>query len=340
MHRLFTLVAATAAIIAANSFDASAQTKITVGKTPGGSGFHLPSYVAVAKGQFKAEGLDATVITMTGKALVTAGLSNNVNFVPIPGGGSQASLQGAPLRYIVGQSLLSQWAIITPQSVAKVEDLKGKTLGYGRAGAADYDEGEIVLSRFFNMKVGRDYKVISFQGEPERLAALINGDIHGALVSVPTVAKAKLAGFKPLLNTGTYLPRVGGTFWVMQGYLDKNPDTVKRFVRAIARACEYIRTNKDGTVDVIQEEYGVKDRKEAEAIWAELQNAYGPEIPAPLFLELFEGRRQEMISEGTWPKDKPLPDVDKYVTRELLEATLKDMGYKSHIGPDGQIKSN
>ena len=63
--------------------------------------------------------------------------------------------------------------------IKKVEDLKGKTLGYARAGAADYDEGATVLERFFNMKVGKDYKVISFQGEPERIAALINGDIAG-----------------------------------------------------------------------------------------------------------------------------------------------------------------
>ena len=38
-----------------------------------------------------------------------------------------------------------------------------------------------MLHRFFHMDVGKDYKVISFQGEPERIAALINGDIQGAL---------------------------------------------------------------------------------------------------------------------------------------------------------------
>ena len=34
------------------------------------------------------------------------------------------------------------------------------------------------------MEVGKDYKVISFQGEAERIAALVNGDIQGALISV------------------------------------------------------------------------------------------------------------------------------------------------------------
>ena len=38
---------------------AETLTKITVGKTTGGSGFHIPSYVAMNQGYYKAEGLDA-----------------------------------------------------------------------------------------------------------------------------------------------------------------------------------------------------------------------------------------------------------------------------------------
>ena len=40
---------------------AQAQTKITVGKFLSGSGFHIPSYVAMDQGFYKAEGLDATL---------------------------------------------------------------------------------------------------------------------------------------------------------------------------------------------------------------------------------------------------------------------------------------
>jgi hypothetical protein len=151
---------------------------------------------------------------MTGKALVTAGLGGAIDFVPIPGGGSQASLKGAKLMYVVGQSLVSQWAIVTPKQFTAVEQLKGKTCGFGRPGSADYDEGEIVLSKTFHMNVGKDYKVISFQGEPERIAALINGDIQCALVSFPHAARGVMAGFKILMKTGDYLPRIGGVFWV------------------------------------------------------------------------------------------------------------------------------
>ena len=70
---------------------AEAQTPISFGKTVGGSGFHIPSYVAMSRGLFKAEGLDARIVSLTGKALVTAALSGSVDFGTV---GPDDRLQG------------------------------------------------------------------------------------------------------------------------------------------------------------------------------------------------------------------------------------------------------
>ena len=43
-----------------------------IGRTVGGSGFHIPSYVAIDKGFLKAEGLDANFIAATAGVLVRA----------------------------------------------------------------------------------------------------------------------------------------------------------------------------------------------------------------------------------------------------------------------------
>src|SRR5437762_1824925 len=142
--------AALAAMIALPSGAAIAQTKITVGKIVGGIGLHIPSYIAMDKG------LDARWIELQGRPMITAGLTGNLDFVPIPSGGANAVLTaGAPLKYIVNQSLKPQYIIVAKAEIKKVEDLKGKTLGYARVGAADYDEGATTLERFFNMKVGQ-----------------------------------------------------------------------------------------------------------------------------------------------------------------------------------------
>ena len=121
---------------------------------------------------------------------MTAGLTGSIDFIPIPSGGSQAALSGAEIRYVVGEALKSQWLILARPNINKPEDLKGKTVGYGRAGSADYDEGAAVMSRAFKMELGRDYKVISFQGEGERVAAMINGDVDAVLITVPHAPRA------------------------------------------------------------------------------------------------------------------------------------------------------
>ena len=158
---------------------------IKIGKTIGGSGFHIPSYIAVDKGMLKAEGLNADFISAGAGVLVRAGIAKEIEFVPIPGGGAEAMLKGAPLAFIVGESLVSQWAIVTQPEFKRVEELKGKTIGLERPGQAAYTEAVVVLGKFFKMEPGKDYKVITFNAETDRVAALINKSIDAALLSFP-----------------------------------------------------------------------------------------------------------------------------------------------------------
>jgi NitT/TauT family transport system substrate-binding protein len=325
--RLLLTSAATMALAVALTATANAQTKVTIGKVIGGDGFHIPTYVAMDEGFYKAEGLDASLVELQASSQVAAVLSGNLDCAPIPSGGAQAALSGAKIMYIVGESLKSQWTITTRKEINKPQDLEGKTVGLGRAGGADYDEAQAVLHRFFHMDVGKDYKVISFQGEAERIAAMINGDIEGASLSVPLAAVAANSGLKILLRTGDYIPRAGGTIWCSQSFVEKNPEAVKKIIRAIAKAVMYFRTNKEGSIKVMEHQLGIKTDAEAGLIWDQLHNTFGAEVPKDLFRQIFESRRLTMIAARQWPADKPLPDPEQYLARNLLDPTLKAMGY-------------
>jgi NitT/TauT family transport system substrate-binding protein len=307
---------------------ASAQTKLTIGKVIGGDGFHIPTYVALDQDFFKAEGLDATLVELPASSMVSAVISGNLDCAPIPSGGAQAALSGAKIMYIVGESLKSQWTVTTRQDISSPADLKGKTLGLGRPGGADYDEAQAVLHRFYQMDSGKDYKVISFQGEPERIAAMVNNDIQGASLSIPHAVVAEKAGLKILLRTGDYIPRAGGTVWCMQSLVEQHPDTAKKIIRAIAKAVMYFRTNKEGSIKVMEHHIGsIKSDEEAALIWDQLHDSFGAEVPPDLFRELLESRRLTMIAARQWPQDKPLPDPEQFLVRTLLESTLKEMNY-------------
>jgi ABC-type nitrate/sulfonate/bicarbonate transport system substrate-binding protein len=123
---LAVIVSAAFAVPCAGNADAQ---HVTIGKVIGGDGFHLPSYVAMDRGFFKAEGLDVSLVELDPKIQVTAVLSGNLDCAPIPSGGAQAALSGAKITYIVGQSLKSQWTITARSDINKVEDLKGRMIG-------------------------------------------------------------------------------------------------------------------------------------------------------------------------------------------------------------------
>jgi len=259
---------------------------VKVGRTVGGSGFHIPSYVAIDKGFLKAEGLDANFIAATAGVLVRATIAKEIEFTPIPGGGSEAMLKGAPLVFFVGESLISQWTLTTTPDIKRVEDLKGKTLGLGRPGSADYSEMVVTLGKHFNMQPGKDYKVIAFTGEPDRVAALIQGSIQGGVLSFPHAARAEKEGMRILIRTGDYIPRLGGTFLTHKDYLKEKRDVVKRFTRGMIRATDYIKANKKGAMEVIQKYFEIKDAKVVESIYNQVYDKYSPEMLPELIKDL------------------------------------------------------
>jgi ABC-type nitrate/sulfonate/bicarbonate transport system substrate-binding protein len=321
----FSLVAIPMApILVLSEYSVFAQS-IKIGKTIGGSGFHIPSYIAMDKGLLKAEGLNADFISATASVLVRAGIAKEIEFVPIPAGGAEAMLKGAPLAFIVGESLVSQWTITTAPEIKRVEDLKGKTLGLQRPGQAAYTEAVVVLGKFFKMEPGRDYKVITFNAETDQVAALINKSIQGTILSFPHAARAEKAGMKILLKTGDYIPRLGGTFITHRDLLKEKRDVTKRFIRAMVKADDYVKANKQGTIEVIQKYFEIKEPALAEGIYNQVANAYGPEIPHDLLKELFESRTTPELG---WPAGKPLPDIEQFVARDLLNEVLKEMGRK------------
>ncbi len=282
-HLLAAVVAAIVNLFAGHIVFAQS---VKVGRTVGGSGFHIPSYVAIDKGFLKGEGLDANFIAATAGVLVRATIAKEIEFTPIPGGGSEAMLKGAPLVFFVGESLISQWTLTTTPDMKRVEDLKGKTLGLGRPGSADYSEIVITLGKHFNMHPGKDYKVIAFTGEPDRIAALIQGSIQGGVLSFPHAARAEKEGMKVLMRTGDYMPRLGGTFLTHKDFIKEKRNVVKKFTRGMIKATDYIRADKKGTMDVIQKYFEIKDAKVVEGIYSQVYDKYSPEMPPDLIKDL------------------------------------------------------
>lgn len=310
---------------------ALAQTKISIARTARPNVVQIPAYIAMHKGLFTREGLTAKFVLMTGKTMVTAGIRGAVDFVPNTQGGAQAALKGARLRYVVGGATISRWAIMVDRRIKSPADMRDRLLAQGHAGSPGFGQGARILRETFGLRLGRHYKAMSYPGDETRLAALIDGSVQAALLSFPYAARAQQAGFGLLLRTGAYLPRLDGAYWTSRNNLKKNRAAVAGFIRAIARAIEILRTDRDGSTEIIRQAFGIRDKKEAYFLRDMVHDGFSPDIPDALFREMFEERRQDMVSRELWPKGKKLPDVDRFVARSLLTTTLRGMGY--HLSP-------
>ena len=175
------------------------------------------------------------------------------------------------------------------------------------------------------MQPGKDYKVISFTGEPDRIAALIKGSIQGGVLSFPHAARAEKEGMKVLLRTGDYIPRLGGIFLTHKDVIKEKRDVVKRFTRAMIKSEDYIRANKKGTMEVIQKYFEINDPKVVESIYNQVHDKFGPEMPAEMIRDLFESRTTPELG---WPQGKPLPDLEQFVDRSFVSEVLREMGRK------------
>src|ERR1700724_2647154 len=101
---------------------------------------------------------------------------------------------------------------------------------------------------------------------------------------------------KGLLRTGDHIQRAGGTFWALKTYVDQHPETVTKFIRAIAKGVTYLRNDKEGSIPTLKEHLGIDNDKDAGIIWDQVHNTFGAELPAEQFREIFESRRLEMVA--------------------------------------------
>jgi len=260
MRKLVLTLFAMLSAAALSAGAATAQTKITVGKTNGGSGFHVPSYVAMDQGFFKAEGLDASFVTLQGRALVTAGLSGSVNFVPIPSGGAQAALSGADIRYVVGESLKSQWLIAARPEITKPEDLKGKTV------AATTSSGFYGMAVLFLRQHGLDPRdnLNIINASPAAVQTqLLAGKTEVGLMADPGLSNLVMNGFhivgdmKDGIRKELKMP-ADAPIWYIGAYahadwVDENPGRAEATMKMWREAAEFYEEKPDEADKIISE---------------------------------------------------------------------------------------
>lgn len=213
-----------------------------------------PLWLAKEAGIFANHGLDADLVTVRSAPLqVTALVSNEVQFVR----GSVSSMltaaaQGAKLKILL--SLFAERAsydfLVSP-SITRPSDLKGKKIGVQDFSGLLWTLTMLSL-RELGLDPQRDNISIQAIGDSTVIAqSLASGIIDGAALDKLQSIRLQGLGVKVLYD----LSRIAfpsSPFMSAEGYIQKNPQVVENFIKALIEASVIMRAQKERGLAVLQ----------------------------------------------------------------------------------------
>jgi len=225
--------------------------RIVIG-TPSRGLFEFPAVVAIRRGYYKDEGLDADKVQMQPAIAVKALISGDIDYLLAWGSAIRAAVTGVPIKAVVGMAARPLHVLIARPDIKTPKDLKGKIIGVDSfAGTVDYLSR--VAARHFGFEPEKDIKIIVTGESPTRLAALRAGSIDATPIDVAFAMKAEDEGFRRLLYLGDIIELPLSGIAVTDNKLQTQREQVKKVVRGSLRGSRFMKQNRGETIQMLSD---------------------------------------------------------------------------------------
>jgi ABC-type nitrate/sulfonate/bicarbonate transport system substrate-binding protein len=238
------------------------------------SGIFTPVWIAADEKLFLKNQLDTDMVFIGGSSVaVTALLTGEIDFDaggadPIIGG----ILGGADLAVVGFISNTTPLSLYVAPGIARVEDLKGKTVAVTRLASSSAYMLRVCLGQA-RLEPMKDVPFLQAGGYPEAFAALQAGRVQGAMLSPPTTYRAETAGFKRIWNgSGVEYPSL--VLATRRSFIKDPTDRAYRFFQAIAEGIHIFRTDKERAIKIMARYTKVSDPTILEKTYADNQEVH------------------------------------------------------------------
>lgn len=256
--------------------------KVRLGYSGVGSGEEVHHF-AKEVGLFNKSGLDVEIVYIPGgSTVVQAMASGEVQF----GRGSatevvSAHMAGFQLKILAALINKFVYSFVTPATVTKPQDLKGRAVAISRFGSGSDFITRMAL-KSWGLEPGKDVTILQVGNSPERLAAIAGGKVHGSILSLSQTPRAKKLGLRVLADLSqidTDYPQ--GVLYVTSSLIEKRPDLIRNFLSAYVEGIRQFKTNKQVAYNIIAKSSGLKDRAEIEEYHTLLSKNFLLDYPMP-----------------------------------------------------------
>jgi NitT/TauT family transport system substrate-binding protein len=248
-NRIIQIALLLALWVFAFSESAGAADKVRISVSSLDAAFLTP-VVALKRGFFKEEDIDAEIIRMNANVSVTALATGDTDYTTIFGSVVRAAIRGLPVRVVASFLDSPTQMLLARQEFKSVKELKGKTLGVSTFGATA-DVSARMMFRYSGVDPEKDIKIIALGADQARFTALKEGIVDVIVISPPADLEGRKFGFRVLARAYELFnfPFVG--LGANLKKINEKPDEIKRVIKALIKANRYIRTNRDGSIQVL-----------------------------------------------------------------------------------------
>ncbi len=211
----------------------------------------FPVKVAIEKGFFRHEGLEPQLIQMNGN-VATVALANGyidfaLNISPVLNG----AMQGLGTKLVAALNSRPLFSLVVRSEIKSPADLKGKIFAVSSFGNTQAILTEKHLQHL-GLKKG-EYQLLALGATPARIAAMENNIVQGSLMPLPTNVQMENKGYRLLGNTAEIVTNPIAGLGVHEDKLRRDPDLIKRTIRASLRSLQLLQANPKETVRILMD---------------------------------------------------------------------------------------
>jgi NitT/TauT family transport system substrate-binding protein len=231
-------------------FDARAEV-VNIGISTVGL-YELPTEIAKRKGFYQEEGLDVRKIVVRTPLHVAALLAGELDYSTVTGIILSASVQGMPLKTVMGWFDKPLHMLIARPNIKKITDLKDKRVAVSTHGSIPHVMLREALAAA-GMNPEKDITVLALGGSGDRLAALAAGIVDATPLDVAYIQRTEKLGFTNLLYLGDVVNLRLGGFAVNMDKIQRSPEQISRVVRATLKGVRFLKTNKPESLAILRD---------------------------------------------------------------------------------------
>jgi NitT/TauT family transport system substrate-binding protein len=237
MFMTFFLILSSSTLILWSSGGAWAQKSFPIVRigieAPAGTNSHY--YVTKQLGLFQKHNVNLELISFPGGTVgLQALFAGDIQFATSDGvAGLSANLRGANLYFIAGMINTFPFSILSKPEIRTPQDLRGKKIVISRYGSSSDTAVRAAVERY-DLRPDKDVIILQGGGQSERFAALRAGAVDAAIVSPPLNLTGRRLGFNEVIDLSeSGVPYAHQQIVAIKDFLDRNPDTVLRTLRAL-----------------------------------------------------------------------------------------------------------